>query len=202
MKRAYLLLPIIAIAAAWISGCSLIQSVPTTQQEATAELENALPTDIWESLQERDPYPYTTPLPPPNSTLIDGIYVKQEPMELLGEHIHCRRCPDWLYEGGLWKIRFDRGIYRVLHVDLGWKSLGSYAVSGDQLLLFNDPNCIEDTGAYRWKLESGVLIFEVVDDPCAILLRGKNLAHLPWQSCERQVDVAASDQRPTPEGCE
>jgi len=202
MKRAYLLLPLITIAAGWISGCSRVQPITTAQQEATFVPENPLPTDIWESLQERNPYPFTTPLPPPDATLIDGIYVKQEPMEPLRGHINCRRCPDWFYEGGLWRIRFDRGIYRVLYVDFGWKSLGSYTVSGDQLFLFNDPNCIEDTGIYRWKLESGVLTFEVVDDPCAIRLRGRNLVHLPWQRCEPQADVVASVQRPTPKGCE
>jgi hypothetical protein len=159
--------------------------------------------DVWEALQERGPYPYTLPLPPPRDTAIDGSYVKEEPLELLGEHIHCRRCPDWLYEGGLWKLRLAQGVYRVLNVDLGWKSMGSYVASGDRLILFNDPNCIGDIGVYRWKSEGGVLTFEVIDDPCAILLRGKNLSHLPWQSCQPpNLEAAVTDHWQKPEGCD
>jgi len=117
--------------------------------------------------------------------------------------VHCLRCPDWLYEGGLWKLRFDRGIYRIFHKETRWKSIGSYTASKDRLILFNDPACIEDIGVYRWKLESGVLTLEVIDDPCAIRLRGKNLEHLDWQSCRPlNTEAAVTDHWPKPEGCE
>ena len=117
-------------------------AVPSAQSDAAA---------IWKALQERSRFPCKLPLPSPASTAINGIYVKQEPV--VAEHVHCRRCPDWLYEGGLWKIRFDRGIYRVFYTDIGWRTLGSYTVSGDRLILFNDPCCTDDTGIYKWQLE-------------------------------------------------
>jgi len=191
---------LIVIILVLITGCSSSQSTPSAQSTTNAPIQ-ATPTDTWKALQERTPFPYATPLPPPTLTAIDGIYVKQEP--LTAEHVPCKRCPDWLYEGGTWKIRFDRGIYRVLHIDLGWRSIGSYTVSGNQLILFNDPNCDHSTGIYTWQLEKGRLTFQVIDDPCAIQLRGKNLAHLPWQNCQPpNAEAAVSNHWQRPLGCE
>lgn len=121
----------------------------------------------------------------------------------MAEHVPCRRCPDWLNEGGLWKMRFDRGAYRVLHVELGWQSTGSYVVSGERLILFNDPSCVGDIGVYTWQLERGVLAFRAIDDACAIELRRENLTHLPWLGCQPPgVEAAVTDHWQKPEGCE
>ncbi len=185
----------------FIALFSVSQPTQSAQPADTVPSAQATPADIWKALQERTPFPYSLQLPPLTFTAIDGIYVKQEP--LIKEHVHCKRCPDWLYEGGLWKIRFDRGIYRVFHADVGWKSLGSYTVSGDRLILFNDPYCIEDMGVYTWKLEKGVLTFQVINDMCAIRLRGKNLTHLPWLSCQPpNIEAAVTDHWEKPKGCE
>jgi hypothetical protein len=180
------------------SACVPVSSpAPTSMPVPTAQ---STPADAWLALQGRMPYPYTLPLPHAEYAPIDGVYVKREPQ--VGERIHCRRCPDWLYEGGLWRIRFERGVYRVINADLEWKSLGSYVVSGDRLILFNDPYCVEDIGVYKWKLEDGTLTFEVIDDPCAIELRGKNLEHLPWSSCQPpNIEAAITSHWQIPEGC-
>lgn len=189
------------IAAAAVAGCSPASfSAPTTEPAAAIPSAPPTPADAWIALQDRMPYPYTLPLPHAEYSPIDGVYVKREPQ--IGERVHCRRCPDWLYEGGLWKIRFYRGVYRVINIDLEWKSLGSYVVSGNRLALFNDPYCVEDIGVYKWKLENGMLTLEVIDDPCAIELRGKNLEHLPWASCQPpNLEAAITDHWQIPEGC-
>ncbi len=181
-----------------IAGFSFSQPTQSTTRVPSGQ---ETPADTWKAFQERSPFPYKSPLPPSTSTSIDGIYIKQEPF--VGEHVPCRRCPDWLYEGGLWKIRFDRGIYRVFYAELGWRSLGSYTVSEDRLFLFNDPHCIDDIGVYKWKLEKGILTFQVIDDLCAIKLRGKNLTHLPWISCQPpNAEAAVTNHWKRPKGCE
>jgi hypothetical protein len=180
-----------------IPGRSFCQS---TQPAESRTLAPTAVAQIWKTLQERTPFAYSLPLPPPKATAIDGLYVKQEP--LTAEHVHCLRCPDWLYEGGLWKIKFDRGVYRVLHEEAGWRTIGSYALAADRLILFNDPCCIEGIGVYAWKLERGTLTLQVIDDPCAIQLRGKNLAHLPWQRCQPpNIEAAVTDHWEKPTGC-
>ncbi len=190
-----------AVLAVLTTGCASYQRIQHMQPPATASPARATPTGTWKALQERTPFSYTLPLPPAASTAIDGVYMKREP--LVAERVHCRRCPDWLHEGGLWRMGFDRGVYRVLHVDAGWRTLGSYVVSGDRLVLFNDPYCVEDIGVYAWALGRGVLTLRTIDDPCAIRLRGKNLAHLPWISCQPpRVGGAAAVRWERPAGCE
>ena len=158
------------------------------------------PTDVWGSLQLRTPYPYTTPLPPPQRTALDGTYVKTEPYK--DEHVHCLRCPDYLAEGGTWLLSLDRGVFRIFHEATGWRSLGSFTVAGDRLWLFNDPNCTDGVGIYTWKLEDGALTLQVIDDECAIKQRGVNLASLPWLSCQPpSIEAGVTNHWPKPPGC-
>jgi hypothetical protein len=171
----------------------------TTVVSAQTTPTESRPTEIWLALLERTPFPYTLPLPPANITAIDGTYVKEEPF--VTAHVPCRRCPDWHHEAGIWRLRFDKGIYRVLHIDLNWRSFGSYVVSEDRLVIFNDPNCVGDIGVYTWHKENEVLSFQVIDDPCAIQLRGKNLVHLPWMSCQPPEVENERDRWNQPNGC-
>ncbi|MBI4787992.1 MAG: hypothetical protein HY782_13220 [Chloroflexi bacterium] len=127
--------------------------------------------------------------------------MKEEP--IIGEPIHCKRCPDYANDGGIWKIRFDKGIYRVYTEINGWRSLGSYTVSGDRLELFNDPTCTEDVGRYTWKVEGRNLILTLVEDACAIRLRGKNLTSRPWASCQPpNIEAAITTHWEIPRGCD
>ncbi len=163
--------------------------------EGSAAAENA-----WSALLKRRPFGYT-PLPPEARTLLDGTYTKIDPKQ--EPRVHCLRCPDYAPEGGLWKINFDRGVFRILHAASGWKTIGSFAVEGDRLTLFNDPVCPEAGGTYRWSLADGRLILEALDDPCAIRLRAMNLAHQPWLGCRPpNIEAAVTGHWPAPEGCE
>jgi hypothetical protein len=136
--------------------------------------------ESWPLLLQQEPYPYTTPLPPEEITVVDGTYSKYDPRE--GTRPFCRRCMPYPAEGGLWLLQLDRGAYRILSARSlsGWRSLGSYTVSGDQLVLFNDPHCMEDVGVYRWELVGDHLVLELVEDPCADGWRGITFTNYDW----------------------
>ena len=159
------------------------------------------PTDIWTELFRRTPFSYTLPLAPAEVTSIDGTYTKFEPKET--PPVHCRRCPDYAPEGGIWKLNFTKGVFRIFHTVTEWKDMGSYILSGDQLTLANDPVCHEVIGVYRWKLEEGKLVLTVIEDKCAIGLRAMNLTKLHWLSCQPpNREAAITDHWPKPPGCE
>ena len=159
------------------------------------------PDVIWSELLQRAPYPFTLPLLPKNTTTLDGTYVKFERKE--EPAVPCRRCPDYAPEGGLWKLNFSKGAFRIFHPTTGWKGIGSFYVSGGQLLLANDPVCHELWGFYRWKLEEGSLTFTTIEDKCAIGLRAMNLTHLPWLSCQPpSIEAATTEHWPKPAGCD
>jgi hypothetical protein len=161
---------------------------------------SAMPTDVWFAIQQRTPYPYSTPLPPANISAIDGTYVKNE--EISGEPVHCRRCPDYASDGGIWLLRFDRGIYRIYSELTGWRAVGSYTVSSDRLFLFNDGYCGSDVGTYAWKIEQRQLIMKEINDDCSFRLRAKNLTLMPWSSCRApNIEAAITDHWQIPGGC-
>ena len=189
-----------AVALVLVGGaCSAAQS--NTRQTAPGTAESDLPTTTHPSVtSQSSPYPFTTPLPPADPTILDGLYTKLDPKP--GTPVPCRRCPDYAPEGGIWKVSFDKGIFRMIHTVTGWKSVTSFSVDGERLILFNDPYCTDEVGTYIWRLEEGVLTFNVVDDPCAIKLRALNLTSLPWNSCQPpNIEAAASDHWLKPDGC-
>lgn len=156
--------------------------------------------DRWLSLFDQTPYPFSTALPAPAASPLAGTFVKVEPKA--GTPVPCRRCPDYAPEGGLWKLNFDDGIFRMLHVATGWRSLGSFTVRGDQLSVFNDPNCSAVTGRYTWHLEAGALALETIEDECAIGLRAVTLTARPWSACQPpNAEAAVSDHWLKPAGC-
>jgi hypothetical protein len=174
------------------------------------EIENAaageasqatIPHTVWAELLKRRPFPYLIPIPEPRTTELDGTYTKI--VASPAERVHCLRCPDYAPEGGLWKLRLDQGVFRIFHVESGWKSIGTFIAAGERLLLANDPNCIDGLGLYRWRLEKRQLILEVIDDPCAIKLRAMNLAQQPWMSCRPpNIEAAITEHWLKPEGCD
>jgi hypothetical protein len=175
---------------------------PTITVIATVSA-SAIPTpaDRWQALFQHTPVPWTTPLPPEEPTILDATYVKINPR--LATPFPCKRCPDYALEGGLWKLSFGKGIFRIYFTVNSWRSLGSYTVVGDRLYLFNDPYCNWETGIYNWKLEDGVLILSEVDDPCSGGLRAANLIDQPWLSCRPpNVEAAITDHWNKPEGCD
>jgi hypothetical protein len=81
--------------------------------------------------------------------------------------------------------------------------MGTFILSGDQLILANDPTCQEGIGVYAWRFEKGALILKVIADPCAIELRGRNLAGLPWLSCHPpNTEAATTGHWLKPTGCD
>jgi len=155
---------------------------------------------VWSALMQRQPFGYT-PLPPEARTALDGTYTKIDPKQ--EPQVHCLRCPEYAPEGGLWKINFDRGVFRIMHAVSGWKSIGSFTVQGDRLTLFNDPVCQDESGSYTWSLQEGQLVLRVVEDPCAIRLRAMNLTRQPWLSCRPpNIEAAVTGHWPEPPGCQ
>jgi hypothetical protein len=163
------------------------------------------PTDAWNSLFQRTPLAYTTPLPPTESTLLDGPYARFDPDE--PQWWNCMRCEDYLPAGGIWRLHLDKGIYRIYYDVTSWKSLASYAVTEDRFYVFNDPYCPKEVGIYKWRYEDEDrqrgLVLEVIEDDCAIGLRAKNLSKLPWQSCQPpDTEAAITDHWQKPPGCD
>lgn len=156
---------------------------------------------LWAELMQRAPYPHALPLAPPKSTPVDGTYIKFEKKK--GEPVHCLRCPDYAPEGGIWKLNLNQGVFRIFHQVTGWKDIGSFYISGDRLILANDPVCQEVIGVYRWRLDEGRLNLAEIDDSCAIHLRAMNLTDLPWLSCQPpNTEAATTDHWPKPPGCD
>jgi len=159
------------------------------------------PEDRWSSVLQRTPYPYTAPLPPSSSSPLDGTYVKIDLSQ--AEHVHCLRCPDYLQEAGLWKLNLDRGVFRIYYEVTGWRSLGSFTTAGDEIQVFNDPNCPDLTGAYKWRMADGKLVFSVIEDECSIQLRAANLTKQPWLSCRPpNREAMITDHWAKPPGCD
>jgi hypothetical protein len=170
------------------------------QQSPPAVPEKA-PTDTWTALLQEEPYPYAAPLPPSQRTVLDGTYTKIDPRP--GKRAGCRRCPPYPPEGGLWKLELDRGTFWVFHEKTAWQSQGSFAMSGDRIEFFNDPHCHQDFGIYRWKLEPGQLILEVVHDECGFGLRAAALTAQPWLSCQpSSAGATISPDWQRPPGCD
>ena len=183
-------------------------SVPATEIVPTPspiEETNASPTetpaDRWITLHQHTPVPWTTPLPPLEATILDATYVKVNPRE--ATPFPCKRCPDYALEGGLWKLSLREGVFRIYYTMNGWRSLGSYTVEGERLVLFNDPYCQWDVGTYAWKLEKGAFSLVEVDDPCSQGLRAANLTDQTWLSCRPpNVEAGITDHWQKPAGCE
>ena len=154
----------------------------------------------WTELLKRGPYPYTIPLLS-KETILDGTYVKKAKKE--GEIVPCRRCPDWVPYPGIWKLNLNKGTYRIYHEATGWKSIGTYIVADNRIVFANDPCCIKGIGVYSWKFEERKLIFNVIDDDCAIKLRALNLMEAPWNSCQPpNIEAAITEHWPKPQGCD
>ncbi len=157
-------------------------SEPMPQPTVTQDTPTPQATDAWTSLFQKVPFPYTTPLSPQSSTVLDDLYVKFNSQP--GTPVPCRRCPDYLPQGGIWKLSLDKGTFRIFFETTGWYSLGSFSVSGDHVSFFNDPHCYNVVGVYKWKLQGGQLSLELVEDACQLDRRGRSFGSQPWDSCQ------------------
>jgi len=163
---------------------------------------------------EVPPFPYSTPLPAPVPSILDGLYTKTVPFE--GTPVPCKRCAGYRLEGGVWSLYLDKGIFKVFQQDTDFEAVGSFTVSGDRITFFNDPYCEENlqmVGIYTWRLDGNSLTLAANDDACSIGLRAKNLTFSPWIRVERKQsqnadpcqppnrEAAVTDHWPKPTGC-
>jgi hypothetical protein len=167
-----LIIPLVMVACS--SGLATPLDTPDTPELT------ATPADAWSRLLLKTPYPYTTPLPPANATTLDGTYSKLDPRE--GTRPFCVRCMPYPAEGGIWKLHLDKGIFRILSTRSlnGWNSMGSFAISGNRITLFNDPHCLETVGTYSWSLEGEQLVLQPIQDDCADGWRAITFTNYPW----------------------
>ncbi len=127
------------------------------------------------------PFAYSQPLPPPEPSVLDGLYTRTIPFE--GTPTPCKRCAGYRLEGGVWSLYLDKGVFKVFQQDTDFEAIGSFVVSGDRVTFFNDPYCEEDltmVGTYTWHTDGDVLTLQVVNDACSIGLRSKNLTATAW----------------------
>jgi hypothetical protein len=118
------------------------------------------------------PYPYLSPTPPPSTrTELDGTYMRILTLRdvggaRVGLPFRCLRCPPYRIDAGLSTIMFWHGAWFLHHQISGFKTQGSFVVDGDRVTLFNDPNCPQGTGVYRFEKTAHSLRFETIEDDC------------------------------------
>ena len=204
IKPSSFLLAIVFAMPLMLAACLSVDFVPPTTPAAPSATPApaATVTDsrlTW--LLQQTPYPYTTPLPPALSTVLDGIYTKLDPLgsdqdtlpegrvsmpHPVREGVFWLKPVPYPLAGGAWILQLDKGVFRVFHETSGWRTLGSFTVSGDRIEFFNDPTCYYAVGSYRWALESSQLTLEAIADECdgRVLggggLRIMNFTEHPW----------------------
>jgi hypothetical protein len=189
-----------------LMACAAPENTPlpatvTEQPTPTPGETPGAPVNEWTALQQKTPFPYTTPLPPDAPTELDGTFAELDPIE--ATRAPCRRCPPYPPEGGIWKLSLQHGVYRMYHERTGWRTLGSFTVSGDQIVLFNDPHCHESVGWYTWRVDDGHLSLSLVEDDCGKHLRAARFTKLEWMSCQPpNTEAAVIAHWSIPPGCE
>jgi len=174
--------------------CAEPEPAPASGQSTSTSI-------IWSELLQKTPFPHTAPLPARVRTALDGTYTKLDPKK--APPVPCRRCPDHVPQGGIWKLNVDKDIFRIFHESTGWRSIASFVVDGNRVQVCKEPCCIEVKGFYRWTLAQGHLNLQVVENKCAIRQRAKNLTKLPWLSCQPpSMEAGSSGHWDKPPGCE
>lgn len=179
---------------------------PELTASAAAATASPLPAtttpDRWQEINLWTPYPFTTPQPPFASTAIDGLYVYDDTVHA-PSRTPCRRCPPYPPLAGVWKLKLDKGIFRVIHPDTGWRTLGSFAVDGERVSFFNDPNCHLAVGVFGWKADENGLAMQLLDDDCELGTRALLFTGGLWRRCQPpNQEAAVSGHWKTPPGCE
>lgn len=139
-----------------------------------------------------EPYPYTTPTPPDEPSILDGAYLRILTIEQAGDlPIPCRRCAEYRLTAGVSTLILYRGRFYVEHQLSGFRGIGHFALSGDRITFFNDPNCPELRGIYAWTFEDERLTLRLIQDGCAFgRLRGIDLTTGPWIKPDNPCSIA------------
>ena len=134
----------------------------------------------WRS-EPAEPCPFLPPIPPREPTPLDGIYVRSYAEGLTP--IPCVRCAPFRLDRGRATLVLDSGRYYIRHPASDFSTSGHFLAEGNTLVLFNDANCPETRGSYRWVRRGDSLSFEAVDDPCPFdQLRARYLSAAAWQA--------------------
>jgi hypothetical protein len=174
------------------AGCTQTTEPPEAQPRPT-------PGDfqIRPVVEVGEPYAYSEPAPPEDPTPIDGRYSRTISVEQAGGiPIFCQRCAPWRLDAGDATLRLEGGRFYTSFEPIaqdrpcptcrmppGFSATGHYRVEGDRLEIFNDPNCADMTGVYRWSLRGERLVLKVVEDRCPFVrLRAKYLTAAPWEN--------------------
>ncbi len=210
MFSKFLLLLILGAVALLTVACasSSVDAIPTAPNMGI--LKHDSPTRVigdWSTKIDVPPFPYSRPLPPQEKSIIDGLYTRT----IISDDapIPCLRCAGYRLEGGEWTLYLSLGVFKVFHQATGFEAVGSFSVDGNHIAFFNDPYCEEDlkmVGDYTWRMENNSLILHVVNDPCSIGLRAKNLTLSPWQikrdPCQPpNIEAAITDHWKKPPEC-
>jgi len=143
------------------------------------------------------PYPFLSPTPPPSTrTVLDGTYLRVLTLRdvggaRIGLPFRCLRCPPYRIDAGVSTIMFWHGAWFLHHQMSDFKTQGSFVVHGDRVTLFNDPNCPQGEGVYRFERSAHGLRFETIDDECPWSgERADDLTRVQWTNvhvCARWI---------------
>lgn len=143
---------------------------------------------LWQT-STAEPYPFETPIPPLEPTAIDGTYTRRVPVRIAGSSVPCRRCAPYRIEIGTTTLELSEGRFFIAHRAPGkpdssqFSSRGHFTLADDEITLFNDANCPQTRGSYRWSMDDGVLTFRVIEDPCPFSdLRQRFLTTVGWEA--------------------
>ncbi|MDQ3407619.1 MAG: hypothetical protein M3472_05615 [Chloroflexota bacterium] len=152
-----------------------------------------------------------TPIPAFVATPIDGVYTRRPTDDYAGPLPPCRRCPPYPRDRGVSRLTLDSGRFQMEHSRPEYRSVGHFRIVADRIELFNDAECADVSGSYRWRLADGELTFDDPQDPCGFEQRRKDLTALTWQSMDAVVgrpecqppdqEAAVSGHWPIPSGC-
>jgi hypothetical protein len=150
------------------------------------------------------PYPYTTPTPPAERTVLDGTYIRIVTFEEAGGFRYavprrCLRCIPYKLDPGVQTLVIHEGAFYVNHQLSGFEDLGHVLVEGNRATFFNDPICPTARGTYTWRLRGHRLDLVELDDPCAPG-RAEDLTFATWlliDPCAYRID----DLWPAALGC-
>ena len=142
------------------------------------------------------PYPFMSPTPPPDASVLDGTYLRTLTLRdvggaRIGLPYRCLRCPPFRIDAGVSTLIFTRGAYYLHHHLSGFRTMGSFVIQGDRVTLFNDANCPQTPGIYAFEVTAHGLRFRVIEDECPFSgERGFDLMVRPWtrvSACIRRI---------------
>lgn len=146
---------------------------------------------------EHEPYDYRQRAPERVPTKLDGFYLRIITLRevggpKLGMPSHCLRCVPYSVDAGVQTLTLYEGRYYLEHQINGFRALGHYVVESRTVSLFNDPNCSQTLGRYRWDLQGRRLSFREIHDPCPYVdERPNDLTLRPWirvDACTSGID--------------